>query len=134
MAKDANTLTAENIAAVQAAINQNAPNPAAVRLSELLARKLEKEQRLEDETEEQMLAARRSHAKTLEDQRKFELAKQAKCDHRLLGGMPNIAGQRDHQHHFHFICQACQKQWLDGELPTNLASQLDMDRIGGPNF
>lgn len=108
-------------------------SPAQAELEILQAKKLKKEIETEEQQEFLRRKAHEEGAKSMEQRRKQEEAKQAQCSHMLeLNGGPAVACQRDHNQNFIFLCQMCQKIWMNGEIPINL--RIPVDRIGGPMF
>lgn len=86
-----------------------------------------------DQTEEQTriaLNARKQGAFDMQAKREREEAIQGHCPHMKPNFTPAISGQRDHLHHYHWICAYCAKEWTDGALPAHL--RVPMDIIGGP--
>lgn len=110
-----------------------AKSSAQLQLEELQAKKLKKEMDQQEENEENRRKAHAEGARSMEQRRLNELAKQAACNHMLeLQGGPAIVCQRNHNRDYMFMCQLCQKEWLNGEVPPHL--RIPMDRIGGPLF
>ena len=98
----------------------------ALELEELKERRAEiKEQR------RIQLAARKQNAEQLELSRKQQEAIQSLCPHLKPNGTTAIAGQRDHQHHYIFICAYCSKTFNEHTLPPHL--RVPAERVGGPN-
>lgn len=98
----------------------------ALELEELKERRAEiKEQR------RIAIAARKQNAEQLEHARKQQEATQSLCPHLKPNGQPAIAGQRDHQHHYIFICAYCSKTFNEYTLPPHL--RIPSERVGGPN-
>lgn len=98
----------------------------ALELEELKERRAEiKEQR------RIALAARKQNAEQLEKARQNQEAIQSLCPHQKPNGQPAIAGQRDHQHHYIFICAYCAKVFNEYNLPPHL--RIPAERVGGPN-
>lgn len=100
-------------------------------LLELLVSKLAEEKAEKDAEKSQKLAARKAGAKAMQDRREMELSRQASCSHKKPNNMPAIAGQRDHQNKYHYICAYCAKTWVGDRLPPDLRIPAEM--VGGPN-
>lgn len=94
-------------------------------LMELRQRRLARE-----EQERMQRVARENNIKSVAVKMQKEGARRAACPHRKPNNRPAVAGMRDHNHNFHFICQYCQQEWTNNELPLGL--QIDMDTVGGP--
>jgi hypothetical protein len=99
-------------------------------LFQALLEKARRERQEEAEREAARLRAKAEGARAREAAAQQERAQQATCPHMKPWGGPAIAGQRDHQHHVHFICLYCGKQWVDAELPAHL--RIPSDEVGGP--
>lgn len=97
----------------------------ALELEELKERRAEvKEQR------RIALEARKQNAFQLEKARENQENIQRLCPHQKPNGQPAIAGQRDHQHHYIFICAYCSKTFNEHTLPPHL--RIPAERVGGP--
>lgn len=89
--------------------------------------------RLRDEKKSSEAAARQQGRDAMVRQRAEQIAKQGQCPHmKPMNAGSAIAGQRDHQNTYHWICQYCAKEWTGGELPQHL--RIDQALVGGPNF
>jgi len=90
--------------------------------------------REENKLAENQAMLKRARDQNIADIRKQVLKKAAErdaCPHQKPNNRGSaIAGTRDHQGHYHFLCQYCQKEWTDNELPAVL--RIDGDFIGGP--
>lgn len=139
-------LQPQDILAAQGPATQVLPNPAVeafnedVELSVEEVRKQKEALELEELKERRAqvkedrriaLAAREQNAKQLERARQQQEAIQGLCPHQKPNGQPAIAGQRDHQHHYIFICAYCAKTFNENTLPPHL--RIPSERVGGPN-
>lgn len=105
-----------------------------------IAEELQYEQLLElrkirgerEEIERQARAARESNCNQVAQNIAMRAFEQAECPHRKPNSQPAIAGQRDHQNDYHWICLYCQREWTNGELPQAL--RISQDRVGGPQW
>ena len=86
----------------------------------------------QDEAEEQEKRARASGAKAQEQRRQQRLLEQSSCLHLKPYGTSNLVAQRTHGPHVIWLCQACQKEWLNGETPNQHLRNIP--HIGGPAF
>jgi hypothetical protein len=69
-------------------------------------------------------------AKSQEAARKRQEQIQDVCPHKKPNGQPSIAGQRDHQHNYIFICAYCAKVFNQHTLPAHL--RIPNEYVGGP--
>lgn len=81
-------------------------------------------------TKEARNQARKVIAKSMETARQQQEMRQESCPHKKPNGSPSIAGQRDHQHNYIFICAYCAKTYDQHTLPPHL--RIPNEWIGGP--
>lgn len=93
-------------------------------LREIQARKLEEKNQLRLVREAGMKSVREGMEKKKQEQEQ--------CPHRKPYGESAIAGQRMHSHKYKYICQYCQKEWTDNELPAPL--RINAELVGGPSY
>lgn len=95
-------------------------------------KKLAEEMGESDENKRMQMEARKQNAFQLEQARKLQEMNQQLCPHQKPNGQPAIAGQRDHQHEYIFICAYCAKTFSGRNLPPHL--RIPAERVGGPDF
>jgi hypothetical protein len=100
------------------------------KLAELQYRKLAKEMGDSEQADHERKNARLIIAKNLEMNRQRQEATQNFCPHKKPNGQPSIAGQRDHNHDYIFICAYCAKTFNQHTLPAHL--RIPAEWIGGP--
>lgn len=103
-------------------------------LAALQLRKLQKEVLQQEEAEQTQKNAR---AQSVENARKSDAKKAADqelCTHVKPNGRSALAGQKTHSqergYHYTFICQYCQKDFNETNIPPNL--KLSAEQVGGP--
>ena len=96
----------------------------------LQLKKLTEEMGEQDENKRIQLEARKQNAFQLEEARKKTEFIQSLCPHQKPNGQPAIAGPRDHQHNYIFICAYCSKTFNQHTLPPHL--RIPSERVGGP--
>lgn len=105
-------------------------------LAGLLAAKLRKELKVDEEKEAQHAQVRRAQLLAIEEERKNTLARQTQCPHMKPNFTSALVGQKDHLGHHHFVCQNCQREYGDGVTPNvppvPVHLRIPSDRIGGP--
>lgn len=95
-------------------------------------RELEQKQ-LRDETKRSTQAAHIQNKAAILRKKASDISKQENCPHmKPMNAGSAIAGQRDHQQVYHWICQYCAKEWTGAELPPHL--RIDLILVGGPNY
>lgn len=82
-------------------------------------------------------ALRLSTVQQLEKGKAQRAAAQAACFHLKENGKTAVVGQRDSKRVYHWLCQACQKEFTGidpstGGLPLHL--RPDPTTVGGPDF
>lgn len=82
-------------------------------------------------------ALRYSTVQQLEKGKAQRAAAQAACFHLKENGKTAVVGQRDSHRTYHWLCQACQKEFTGndpatGGLPMHL--RPDPSTVGGPDF
>jgi hypothetical protein len=104
---------------------------AQLRNADLEFRKTSREEAKVTDQIEMLKRAREQNIIDIRKQVAKRTAERNDCPHQKPNNRGSaIAGTRDHQGHYHFLCQYCQKEWTDGELPPML--RIDSDFIGGP--
>lgn len=106
-------------------------DPIQRQLQMLLLKRLQKEDEEEEAKKESARRLQLEGAKAMVNRAKADEDAQKYCSHRKENGQSAIVGQRDHQHHTHYLCLHCNKHWLDRELPDDLMPKGE--HIGGPN-
>lgn len=135
----ANNTQNNTTAMAQVVTQQGGSNtPAMTELAELLAKRLKKEIRLEEEAEDQIAAARKANADNMVLVHQQELATQSSCPHMKPRGMGTaLAGQKTHRHWTTYVCQYCGKNFSDPpqrpeeKVPAHLFP--DGNLVGGPH-
>lgn len=131
MSKKDNDFSIEAAAITVSAANKESESGDAFKaLAQMLLSHLQEQKAEKDEERRARMEAKRQGAIAMENRRKAELAVQEQCSHMKPWGGSAIAGQRDHQGTFHWICQYCAKEWKNNELPVTL--RIPLDRVGGP--
>lgn len=106
---------------------------AQLRSANLINAREEREEGKRSESERVAKAARDNNIAEIRKQIARKTAERDGCPHQKPNNRGSaIAGTRDHQGHYHFLCQYCQKEWTDNELPPHL--RIDSDFIGGPTI
>jgi len=82
-------------------------------------------------------ALRYSTVQQLEKGKQQRAAAQAACFHLKENGKTAVVGQRDSHRTYHWLCQACQKEFTGNDpatgcLPKHL--RPDPSTLGGPDF
>lgn len=99
-------------------------------LAVLQLEELQQKRKEQQERKDQDQKMRESRNEAIAYERAQKEALQDQCPHRKPNMQPAIVGQRDHRQHYHWLCQYCQKSWIDNELPTGL--RISMELVGGP--
>jgi hypothetical protein len=99
-------------------------------LAAILVEKFAKEKAEQDKETAQVRAFKEAQLAAVEKTIQDKLNLQRQCPHLKPNHKSAVGGQKDHSGHYHFICQYCQKEWVDGELPYQL--QIPGDTVGGP--
>jgi hypothetical protein len=94
-------------------------------------KKLAKDMAEQDETDRVAKQAQLNGALEMQKGRDRQEALQSACPHMKPNMQPAIAGQRDHQHQYHFICAFCAKEYTQQTLPPWL--RIPIEWIGGPD-
>lgn len=107
------------------------PDPIQQQLQRLLLKRLQQEDEEDTAKRESARRLQLEGAKAMVARAKAEEEAQNYCSHRKENGQSAVVGQRDHQHHTHYLCLHCNKHWIDRELPDDLMPKGE--HIGGPN-
>lgn len=106
---------------------------AQLRSANLVNAREEREEGKRSEAERVTKAARDNNIAEIRKNIERKTAERDGCPHQKPNNRGSaIAGTRDHQGHYHFLCQYCQKEWTDNALPPHL--RIDSDFIGGPTI
>lgn len=115
-----------NLASVQGA----PPTSAQEQMARLLVLKMEKELQAEKEEQQRLENLRLAQLENIKEMQRVQEETQRQCPHIKPNFRPAIGGQRDGKGHYQWICQYCQKQWIDSELPVQL--RIPQEQVGGP--
>jgi hypothetical protein len=77
-------------------------------------------------------AARQANMESIKIGMAQKRAEQEACAHLKPFGESAIVGQKMHSHRHIWLCQYCQREWIDGALPAHL--RIPAERVGGPTF
>lgn len=123
---DENSLLADSL---MGGINELTPEEVQTELAKLELEKLQEERGLVRNKQRIKIKQRESIAREENAKHEKTLADQRGCSHRKQNGSTALAAMYNHQNILMAVCQNCGKEWMNNDLPQDLAP--DGRDIGG---
>jgi len=133
-----NSISQATINIMTAPIESLSPEQLQHRRNILEAKKMERENSLREDAENQLAAARKANSETMLAVHAADVARQNACTHIKPRGVGTaLAGQKTHRGYYVLVCQYCAKPFSDPpqrpeeRIPSHLMP--DMSLVGGPH-
>jgi hypothetical protein len=111
-------------------IPPGAANPALDLLTQLLLKRIGKEEQEDEAKRQQELAMRKQGAMDMAAAAELTRYNQENCAHKKQNGSTLVVGIRDSRNNYNWACQRCAKSWINYEVPPEL--RPDLETVGGP--